>query len=349
MAVYLHRDTRMERDLLDKINVAANKHYGGDVPPDAKERIATETRHIIDSGSGTRLAVAAAMAEYSASHGYPVGVRGLVGNLLVSHLLGIAALDPLELGLPWEGFLGPDGSRMQEITLNIAPELLNGLRAHLRELFPDCDILFGPGVPSKRTVIVPRATGPYDPDSEYLSITLCPHELMSLAGEVRRRAGGLADFGEDLIVSAYRTDVDGIPVLGDLDGFQDLANLLEPKSFLDLVKIMGLCLAWKLQFQAYKIPLLPDKFDHLIGTREDIYDTCLRHGVTKDDAFSIMQQAIRGKLSPEHRAMLAAKGVSATFLETLDKADYLYPRGQCADYLYWALMLLARERRPCRA
>ena len=114
------------------------------------------------------------------------------------------------------------------------------------------------------------------------------------------------------------------------------------------MKVLGLRLAWKLQFQAYRTPLLPDRFDNLVGTREDIYDICVRHGIGEDNAFRIMQQAVRGKLSPEYRAMLAVRGLPAVFLETLDFADYLYPRGQCADYLYWALTLLARERRTCR-
>lgn len=47
--------------------------------------------------------------------------------------------------------------------------------------------------------------------------------------------------------------------------------------------------------------------------------------------------------------MLAAWGLPVVFMETLDAVDYLFPRGQCADYLYWALTLLAQAytRRSC--
>ena len=348
MATYLYQNNQMEQDLLTKINDSAHKHYAGDIPPDIQERIAVETRHITDNGHGTQLAIAAAMADYSADHGYPVGVRGHIGDLLIAHLLGIATLDPMELGLHWEGCLGLDGSQMQEITLNVAPELSNGLRAHLRELLPDCDVLFGPGVPGKKTVIVPRDSGPYNPDDEYLSVTLYPHELMSRAGQVRRRADGVDISDEDLIVSTYRTDADDIPVLGDWGDFRDLASLLEPRSFPELVKVIGLALAWKVQFQAYRTPLLPDRFEHLVGTQEDIYDICVRLGINGGDAFCIMQQAVDGKLTQEYKDMLAAKGVSELFLETLDNAYQLIPRGQLADEIYWALMILTHRSRTCR-
>lgn len=348
MAIYMYRNNQMEQDLLDKINDSAHKHYAGGIPPEAQERIAMEIRNITDSGYGTQLAIAAAMAEYSAAHGYPVGVRGHIGDLLIAHLLGIATLDPMELGLHWEGCLGPDGSRMPEITLNVAPELLNGLRARLREILPDCDVLFGPGVPGKRTIIVPRDSGPYNPDNEYLSVTLYPHELMSRVGQVRRRADGVDISDEDLIISAYRTDVDGIPVLGDWDDFRDLANMLEPKTFSDLVKVVDLCRAWKIQFQAYCTPLLPDRFDSLVGTQEDIYDICVRLGINGGDAVRIMQQAVDGKLAQDYRDMLAAQGASDSFLKTLDNAYQLIPRGQLADEIYWALMILMHRSRTCR-
>ena len=342
MAIYMYRHNQMERKLLDKINVSAHKHYAGGIPPEAQERIAMEIRNITGNGHGTQLAIAAAMAEYSAAHGYPVGIRGHIGDLLIAHLLGIAALDPMELGLHWEGCLGA------EITLNVASEILNDLRAHLRKILPDCDVLFGPGVPGKRTIIVPRDSGPYNPDNEYLSITLCPHELMSRAGQVWHRTDGVDISDEDLIVGAYRTDVEDIPVLGDWGDFRELANLLEPKSFSDLVKVMGLALAWKIQFQAYRTPLLPDRFEHLVGTQEDIYDICVRLGINGGDAVRIMQQAVDGKLAQDYRDMLAAQGASDSFLKTLDNAYQLIPRGQLADEIYWALTLLTHRSRTCR-
>ena len=49
--------------------------------------------------------------------------------------------------------------------------------------------------------------------------------------------------------------------------------------------------------------------------------------------------------------MLFRSRVSGVFLETMDAVDYLYlyPRGQCADYLYWALTLLYHQAKKVAA
>ena len=64
---------------------------------------------------------------------------------------------------------------------------------------------------------------------------------VQVAGEPPGSALTVGDLLSDgnLVARAYRDDVAGIPVLGDLEGFQDLARQLEPESFSDLVKIMG--------------------------------------------------------------------------------------------------------------
>ena len=98
MSTYLYHDSQMEQELRGKIDAAANERHGGAVPADVQERITTEKQHIFSNGYGTLLAVAAKLAEFSESRGCPVGFRGLTGNLYLSHLLGLAAVDPMELG-----------------------------------------------------------------------------------------------------------------------------------------------------------------------------------------------------------------------------------------------------------
>lgn len=354
MAHHYYRNRQLEQALLDKINAAAINHYNGDIPPEVQARIAVETEHILSNGYGALLTVAAAIAEFSAAHGYPVGIRGLIGNLYIAHLLGITVCDPMELGLPWEGCLGLDGKRTPEIFLNVADEIYRDLRAHLGTILPECDVLLG--IPASETswgiVIVPKSSGAYDPDNEYLRLKMCPNKLLSRVGKALRKAGtaptGEGVFDEDLIAMAYSEDAADIPVLGDLDDFQDLACTLEPRSFPELVKIMGLSLAPDIQFQADRLMENHDRFTHLIGTREDIYDLCIQYGINNDDALHIMRRVGGGgfgKLTPGYREMIAAHGICGLPWNTLRKVEYLYPRGQCADYLHWALTLLARRCR----
>ncbi len=321
-----YRNEQMEQELSNRIDELAAARFGGNVPAPIADRIAVEKRHIFGSGHGTLLAVAAKLARFSEDRGCPVGFRGLTGNLYLSHLLGLTAVDPMELGLRWEGCLGPDGTCAPVFTLNVAGDLLEDMTAYLGELLPG-----------------------YDPNDERPAIRLCPHVLMDRVREARQ-AGGVPAAGdilsdESLVAKAYHGDVAGIPVLGDLDGLQGFARRLEPRTFADLVKILGLCLSPGIQFQVERLAGLPDPFDGLTGTREDVYDACVRHGVGEDDALRIMRQAGSGRLAQEYRDLLAARGLPGAFLEVLDAVDYLYPRGQCADYLYWALTLLRYQTR----
>lgn len=324
METYYHNE-QMDRELQEKIDAALAARYGGAVPAAVQERAAVEMRHVTSSGHGALLAAAARLADFSAKRGFPVGIRGLIGNLYIAYLLGIAALDPMELGLRWEGCLGLDGSIAPRITLNVAPELLEDMTAYLEELLPG-----------------------YAPNDEYPAIRLCPQQLMGLVGEARRQADTHPQHGDvfagDLIARAYHGDVSGIPVLGDLDGFQDLAHALKPKTFSDLVKLMSLCLAPENHFQAERLAGQPDPFASLVGTREDVYDLCVQSGIGESDAFAIMQQTRRGgsgKLAEQYRDMIVRNMEHPdVFLDALNTNNYLYPRGQCADYLYWALTLL---------
>ena len=184
-----------------------------------------------------------------------MGFRGLTGNLYLSHLLGLAAVDPMELGLRWEGCLGLDGTRTTQFTMNVAGGLLEDMAAYLGELLPG-----------------------YDPSGEHPAIRLCPHALMDRIWEARRAGSALAGetgFDRELILRAYRDDVAGISVLGDLEGFQDFARQLEP----------------------------------------------------------------------EYKDILTSHGICGLPWDTLCAAGYLYPRGQCADYMYWALTLLRHQAR----
>lgn len=320
-----YRNEQMEQELQEKIKAAATSLYGEDIPADVQDRIEMEKQHIIGSGHGTILAVAAKLAEYSADRGYPVGIRGLIGNLYIAHLLGIAVNDPLDLGLPWAGCLGPDGTRMQPITLNVAPALLNSMTAYLTDLLPG-----------------------YDPDDDGPTIKLCPHELINLVGQARQQSGVVPRtddiFAPELIAMAYHVDVSSIPVLSDLTGLAGFTRTLEPRNFLDLVKLMGLCLSDGIWFQLdYLVNDGADHFADLIGTREDVHDILVRYGIGEDDAFRIMQQVRGGyvKVSEKYKNMLESnEKLPGVVLETMKSVDYLYPRGQCADYIYWVLSLL---------
>lgn len=74
----------------------------------------------------------------------------------------------MELGLHWEGCLGPGGTRAPVFALNIAGGPLEEMAAYLGKILPG-----------------------YDPDTERPAIRLCPRALMDHVWEARQAAGYL--------------------------------------------------------------------------------------------------------------------------------------------------------------
>lgn len=342
----LYRNKRIEQNFRDNIYAAAAKRYGEFLPQAVWERIAIEEQHIFENGYATMFFAISKLAEFSSEHGYPVSFRGTVGNLIIAYLTGISANDPMELELPWESCLGLNGDQTPQITLNVAAELQDSLREYLKSLLPECDVIYDlPDMPPYKIVIVPKDSGLYDPGREYFSFSLCPHKLMSMAGKAMQRSTEMPQRSDllsaDFIAKVRHMDISGIPVFSDLDGIMELVRELKPVTFDDLVRIMGVCLSPEIRFQIQEISW-PDMFDQLIGTREDVYDICIQSGISKEDAFYIMQHVRKGNfegLPAAYMDMLGAKKLPENFMRTARSASYLYPRGQCAEYIYWALFL----------
>ncbi len=101
------------------------------------------------------------------------------------------------------------------------------------------------------------------------------------------------------------------PILRDIWPLRDFAPEVEPTSFDDLIRLLGLTLAGQEAWKQLKEPGVC--LDTVIATREDVYDRCLRQGASQAEALDALRHAA--------------------------KPTYLYTRSQCAEYLTYALML----------
>ncbi len=304
--LYYH-NASLEGKLCDRLYTATGYQPGS---PIVRRRI-DETGAIFKSGTGTMFALAAALVDFSQERGYPVSFRGHAGALLVSHLLGFAQNNPMELGIPWQGAFSASG-HLSHLTLNVAPEVYADARRYLKTLVDDCNVHWD--IPDQTPYRVIFAQEPYDPNHRYLSIDICPHDLMSQVGDAARRAGRMPQLSEvlapDFVRKAWAEDMWDTPILRDIAPLRNIAPEVAPTSFADLIRLLGLTLAGQ---EAWK-QLKPDVcLDTVIATREDVYDRCLRQGVSQAEALDALRHAA--------------------------KPIYLYTRGQCAEYLTYALIL----------
>ncbi len=308
MTEHLYRNLELEGPLFDRLYTAT----GYDPWSPIVERRIDETAAILESGTGTMFALAAALVDFSRERGYPVSFRGHAGSLLVSHLLGFAKNNPMDLGIPWEGAFRASG-HLPHLILNVAPEVYADARRYLKTLVDDCDVLCD--IPDQTPYRVIFAQEPYDPNHHYLTLDICPHDLMSQVGDAARRAGRMPQLGEvlapDFVRKAWAEDMWDTPILRDMWPLPNIAPEVAPASFEDLIRLLGLTLAGQEAWKQLKEPGI--KLDTVIATREDVYDRCLRQGASREEALDALRHAA--------------------------KPIYLYTRGQCAEYLTYALIL----------
>lgn len=282
------------------------------------QRRIDETAALVKSGHFTAFALAWQLSDFSLEQGYPVSFRGRAGSLLLSHLLGFAQNDPMELDIPWQGAFFSDG-RAPHIILNVAPELYKTIQRYLEALALECHIMRNvPGHPESRVFFVPGEE--FDPDTRYLCMDIMPHEMMGQLGREAKAFGQVPSREEvqspEFIQSVWAEDLSDILILRDVAWLQEFAPELEPKSFSELTRLLGLTLAPRERQQQLLEP--GATLERVIATREDLYDSLLRDG------------------APQEKA-----------LDALRRERGLYPRAQCAEYLTYGLMLawLRRNKR----
>ncbi len=107
--------------LREQCELGLVRRYGDQVTPEVRERLETELAVIEKMGFPPYFLVVWDFVSYAKSSGIPVGPgRGSAAGSLVSYLLGITDLDPIEYELLFERFLNPDRISMPDIDIDFS-------------------------------------------------------------------------------------------------------------------------------------------------------------------------------------------------------------------------------------
>ena len=88
--------------------------------PEIKERIEYELKIIFDKGYSPYFLVVNDLLDYAKGHGILTAIRGSVAGSMVTYLLGITNIDPIEYKLPFERFLNPFRPSPPDIDMDFA-------------------------------------------------------------------------------------------------------------------------------------------------------------------------------------------------------------------------------------
>lgn len=122
--------TELRRQVTDGI-----LRRGLELSPEITERIEYEFSTIIDKGYAPYFLVVGDLLRYAREHKIFTNTRGSVAGSLVSYVLGITTVNPLEYQLPFERFLNPLRPSPPDIDLDIADNRRDEMIAYAREKY----------------------------------------------------------------------------------------------------------------------------------------------------------------------------------------------------------------------
>lgn len=120
---------------------------------------------------------------------------------------------------------------------------------------------------------------------------------------------------------------------GNLSGIQFFSNIAEINSFDDIIRICGLSKGDG-TLNEFTQKLLENNsvsFRELISTREDVMQTLIKYGVTREKAFDITETVRKGLVKHYNLDVLSQHGLPFWFSESCRKISYLHPRSHITE------------------
>ena len=105
---------------LRELTYAGFKNLGLKETPEIKERVEYELKIIFDKGYSPYFLVVDDLLDYAKDNGILTTIRGSVAGSMVTYLLGITNVDPIEYKLPFERFLNPFRPSPPDIDMDYA-------------------------------------------------------------------------------------------------------------------------------------------------------------------------------------------------------------------------------------
>ncbi|MCX6751528.1 MAG: DNA polymerase III subunit alpha [Candidatus Nomurabacteria bacterium] len=105
---------------LRELTYAGFKNLGIKETPEIKERVEYELKIIFDKGYSPYFLVVDDLLDYAKDNGILTTIRGSVAGSMVTYLLGITNVDPIEYKLPFERFLNPFRPSPPDIDMDYA-------------------------------------------------------------------------------------------------------------------------------------------------------------------------------------------------------------------------------------
>lgn len=190
----------------------------------------------------------------------------------------------------------------------------------------------------------------YSVDQIFDKIDILKHDNCTLNGRLYN-ATGYYPTDEDIRAEEliqYLVESEELDVPGFRNPFmQGLIHDLKPKNFSELVKLEAISYGTNTWLDNGQILFNDGKatLENMIGTREDVFEMMLSHGIDRATAFAIAEDVRKGKMAlgkmkPEFRDIMNNAGLPDWYIWSCEQVRYLFPRAHAAEYAQMELRSL---------
>lgn len=188
----------------------------------------------------------------------------------------------------------------------------------------------------------------YELTPALLRLILLPHEDYDRIQWLRRLTGTKPediDYSDPNIYKLFQNlDTCGIPGFS-ADRSKEILQKCKTTQFGDLVRICGMTCGTDVWENNGEPLLQSHSFRDLISTRDDIFQTLRKYGITSKTAQAVMECVRKGKFREDTDQngkliqQLLCAGVPAWYVESMRKIHYLFPKAHAAHYAKTAATL----------
>jgi DNA polymerase-3 subunit alpha (Gram-positive type) len=181
-----------------------------------------------------------------------------------------------------------------------------------------------------------------------LRVILLPHDdhdRIQLLHRITKTTPEDIDYSDPSLYKLFQNlDTWGIPGFST-NHSKAILQQLEDVQFSDLVRICGMTCGTNVWENNGGTLLQNHSFRDLISTRDDIYLTLRKHGISSKEAQAVMERVRKGKFRKEIdqncelTQLLLRAGVPAWYVESMRKIHYLFPKAHAAHYAKMAATL----------
>ncbi|MGL4865743.1 MAG: hypothetical protein ACRC4T_21815 [Cetobacterium sp.] len=109
--------------------------YGKNPPAEVMQRLKEELTIIFKNNYEVLFLLSAILAKRTYDRGFMTGGRGTAGNLLVTYLLKVSDINPLDYNLDYRMFFGPNMEKVPDLDINVPKEIIKDVVAELIESY----------------------------------------------------------------------------------------------------------------------------------------------------------------------------------------------------------------------